>query len=168
MIEMVQDNWPLLLVAFLIGLAVAFLLFRASRRTRVLGESGDVLDEGAAPATRNKALIDAPPVATPAGLAGAGAAVAVAADEPHSETSKADDDLTRIKGVGPKLAAILRDEGVTSFAQIAAWSDADINRIDAKLGRFEGRIRRDDWVAQAGHLSSGDMEGYKARFGATD
>mgnify|MGYP000491964002 CR=1 FL=1 len=31
-----------------------------------------------------------------------------------------------------------------SFAQIAAWSEADIDRIDAQLGTFAGRIRRDN------------------------
>ncbi len=59
------------------------------------------------------------------------------------------DDLTRIKGLGPKLAEQLHALGVTSFAQIAAWDEADIDRIDAQLGRFQGRIRRDDWPAQA-------------------
>ena len=170
MMEMVQENWPLLLVAFLIGLVVAFLLFKANRKTRVIGETGDVLDEGAAPAARNKALIDAPPVATPTGLGGAGAAVALAADANAKAATDAAgaDDLTRIKGVGPKLAAILHGEGVTRFEQIAGWNDADIDRIDAKLGRFEGRIRRDDWVSQAAFLAANDMEGYRARFGATE
>ncbi|QZH75584.1 MAG: hypothetical protein JY451_02935 [Erythrobacter sp.] len=75
------------------------------------------------------------------------------------------DDLSRIKGVGPKLVAILHDQGVTSFAQIAAWDDAAIDRIDARLGRFEGRIRRDDWVEQARLLAAEDLTGYEARFG---
>ena len=77
------------------------------------------------------------------------------------------DDLRRIKGVGPKLANLLAELGVTSFAQIAGWSDADIDRIDAKLGRFQGRIRRDNWVEQAKLLQSGDIAAYEARFGAT-
>lgn len=77
------------------------------------------------------------------------------------------DDLTRIKGVGPKLVTMLRDEGVTSFAQIAGWNDADIDRIDARLGRFQGRIRRDNWVEQASLLQSGDTAAYEAKFGRT-
>jgi len=75
------------------------------------------------------------------------------------------DDLRRIKGVGPKLVSILAEHGVTSFAQIAAWDDADIDRIDAELGRFQGRIRRDDWVAQARLLQADDISGYEERFG---
>ncbi len=77
------------------------------------------------------------------------------------------DDLRRIKGVGPKLVTLLADNGVTSFSQIANWSDADIDRIDAKLGRFQGRIRRDNWVEQAKLLQSGDVAAYEAKFGAT-
>lgn len=58
------------------------------------------------------------------------------------------DDLKRISGIGPKLEVVLKGMGVTSVAQIAAWTDADIARFDKELG-FEGRIRRDDWVSQA-------------------
>lgn len=58
------------------------------------------------------------------------------------------DDLKRISGVGPKLEQVLNGRGIKRFADIAAWSDADIERIDAELG-FDGRIRRDDWVGQA-------------------
>lgn len=62
------------------------------------------------------------------------------------------DDLTQIKGLGPKAAAALADGGVTSFAQIADWSEADIASWDAKInGR--GRIARDDWVGQAKSLA---------------
>ena len=37
MMEMIEANWPLLLVAFLIGLAIAWFLFNANRRTKVTG-----------------------------------------------------------------------------------------------------------------------------------
>ncbi|MDK4703783.1 5' DNA nuclease [Rhizobium sp. CNPSo 4062] len=58
------------------------------------------------------------------------------------------DDLKRISGIGPKLEQVLNGRGIKRFADIAGWSDADIDRIDGELG-FEGRIRRDDWVGQA-------------------
>ena len=87
------------------------------------------------------------------------------APAPSSAPSGDGDDLRRIKGVGPKLVTILHGEGVTKFSQIAAWSDADIDRIDAKLGRFQGRIRRDDWVEQARLLAADDIAGYEDKFG---
>ena len=60
----------------------------------------------------------------------------------------AEDDLTRIKGLGPKAEAALKAGGVTTIAQIAEWSETDIEVWDDRInGR--GRIVRDDWVAQA-------------------
>ncbi|WP_162536214.1 hypothetical protein [Aurantiacibacter suaedae] len=82
-----------------------------------------------------------------------------------SPAASAESDIARLKGVGPKLVAQLADLGVTSVAQIAAWDDADIDRIDAQLGRFSGRIRRDAWVEQARLLESGDTAAYESRFG---
>ena len=153
--DFVETNWLLVLIVATLAILIAWYIFHAARRTRVTGETRDVLDEGAAPAQRNQALIDAPaaaPKAPPAAPAAMGAA---------------GDDLTRLKGVGPKLAAQLGELGVTSFAQIAAWSEAEIDRVDAQLGRFQGRIRRDAWVEQARLLAAGDDTAFAARFGAT-
>jgi predicted flap endonuclease-1-like 5' DNA nuclease len=75
------------------------------------------------------------------------------------------DDLLRLKGVGPKLKALLIDLGVTSYAQIAGWTDADIAAIDTKLGTFKGRPVRDQWVDQAKYLAAGDIVGFEAKYG---
>lgn len=155
MIALIEANWPLFLLALVIGIAVAWFIFRATRRTRVEPIAGDVLDDGAAPAARNQALIDAPPVS----------ASPVAAPAASNAATTSSDDLARIKGVGPKLRTMLTEQGVTQIAQIAEWTDADIDRIDALLGKFSGRIRRDDWVTQAKLLGGGDMDVYKAKFG---
>lgn len=77
------------------------------------------------------------------------------------------DDLTRIKGLGPKLASLLRDQGVTRFDQIANWSDEDVARVDGTLGKFKGRITRDQWVEQARLLREGDQTAFDAKFGRT-
>ena len=170
MIELIEANWPLFLIALVIGIAVAWFIFKATRRTKVQTDSRDVLDENAAPAARNQALIDAPPVSAapvvPPATTTSVDSEAVLAEKPAPKASSdKGDDLGRIKGVGPKLQTILRAEGVTSFAQIAAWSDEDIDRIDEKLGRFAGRIRRDDWVTQAALLGQGDTGAYEDKFG---
>ena len=64
------------------------------------------------------------------------------------------DDLTTIRGVGPKIAALLKENGVTSYAQIAQWSERDVDEWDVRLGTLPGRIERDDWVGQAKELSA--------------
>ncbi|MFZ0487631.1 MAG: helix-hairpin-helix domain-containing protein [Arenicellales bacterium] len=60
-------------------------------------------------------------------------------------------DLTQLTGVGPVLAEKLHDAGVTSLAQIAAWTAEDIDRLDAELS-IKARAERDDWVGQAKKL----------------
>jgi predicted flap endonuclease-1-like 5' DNA nuclease len=59
------------------------------------------------------------------------------------------DDLTAIRGIGPVLARRLAEHGVTTFSQVASWSDEDIERMGRLLGAFPDRIRRDAWVAGA-------------------
>ncbi len=61
------------------------------------------------------------------------------------------DDLKRIKGIGPAIAAKLEAMGITRIAQIAALSAEDIARIESELG-FKGRIARERWVEQAREL----------------
>ena len=75
------------------------------------------------------------------------------------------DDLLRIKGVGPKLARMLYDLGVTHYAQIAAFSPSDIAALDARLGPFAGRIERDEWTEQARLLEERDYDAFEAKFG---
>ena len=71
--------------------------------------------------------------------------------ESHSESTT--DDLKLIKGVGPKLEKMLNELGITTFAQIAAWSKSDIEEISEKLGSFKDRVTRDDWVKKARQLN---------------
>ena len=69
------------------------------------------------------------------------------------------DDLKLIVGVGPVLERMLYQLGVTTYRQIARWTDHDIDEFDARLHEFPGRIRRDGWVTQARAL-------YRSKYGA--
>jgi len=62
------------------------------------------------------------------------------------------DDLTRLVGIGPKLAVALAARGVTTFAQLAAWTPADLEEVDQALS-LKGRAVRDAWVAQARRIA---------------
>lgn len=158
MMQLAQANWPILLAALLLGVAIAWWIYFGRRRARVIGERRDVLDEGADPAARNQALIDSAPAAQPL-------AAVPQPDAARTPTTGGGDDLTRIKGLGPKLRDLLASMGVTRFDQVASWSEADIDRIDSQLGQFAGRIRRDNWIEQAKYLAAGDRAGYENRFG---
>ena len=76
------------------------------------------------------------------------------------------DNLELIKGLGPKVNGMLKGLGVTSFAQVASWTAADVAEMDGKLGAFAGRITRDNWVDQAQLLSAGDVTGFEKKYGA--
>jgi NADH-quinone oxidoreductase subunit E len=62
------------------------------------------------------------------------------------------DDLKKIKGIGPKVEAMLNDLGIYHYDQIAAFSDAELAWVDENLKGFRGRASRDGWVAQARDL----------------
>ena len=59
------------------------------------------------------------------------------------------DDLTQIKGIGPKLAVLCNGIGFYHFDQIASWNEAEIAWMDENLEGFKGRVTRDNWVPQA-------------------
>ena len=59
------------------------------------------------------------------------------------------DDLKLIVGVGPVLERMLHSQGISSFRQIARWTDRDVADFDARFPEFPGRIVRDQWVTQA-------------------
>lgn len=243
MMETIQANGLVLGVVALAVLLVAWWLLARGSKPAKREYKPDVLDEGAAPARRNQALIDAPPAASippvipsPAGgiLGGVAEVVAVAAQEeveqaraatqpeiepaqpspepeiepaspppppiteptpeaepapsPEPEITPAPepdyepvappppaapppmaaangDDLSRIKGLGPKLQALLPTLGITTFAQIAALTEADLAALDSKLGPFAGRPAKDNWVEQAKFLAAGDVSGFESQFG---
>ena len=124
----------------------------------------DILSSGA-DASGIKAAVGAGSVASAAPVAAANpaakakAAAPVAAAKPAAKAKAAApavagaDDLKQLSGVGPALEKKLHAAGVTSFAQIAAWTDADVAAMDEQLS-FKGRIEREGWIAQAKELAN--------------
>ncbi|OYY91192.1 MAG: hypothetical protein B7Y45_04170 [Sphingomonas sp. 28-66-16] len=97
------------------------------------------------------AIPDAPPTSDPA--------------TPASPAADPLQALTRLKGLGPKVAAQLESLGITRIDQLAALSTGEAEALDARLGAFAGRIGRDRWCEQAQLLAAGDIAGFEARFG---
>ena len=61
------------------------------------------------------------------------------------------DDLKLISGIGPKLEQKLNSLGIWHYAQIADWTQANIDWVNAAIS-FRGRIEREKWVPQARQL----------------
>ncbi len=97
----------------------------------------EILTGGAKP-TGKKAEVKAK--AAPIALAAAGAAGA--------------DDISLIAGIGPKIYAALTDMGITTYAQVAAWTPEDVTRIEADI-KQKGRVAREEWIEQAKELMAG-------------
>lgn len=75
------------------------------------------------------------------------------------------DDLCRLKGVGPKFAEALHAIGFNRFDQLAALSPTEVELLDARLGTFAGRLKRDRIAEQADYLARNDIDGFEQRFG---
>lgn len=80
---------------------------------------------------------------------------AAKAEPKKAAASTGGDDLSKITGVGPVMVKKLNDAGVSTFAEIAAWSPEQVADFDEKLN-FKGRIERDDWIAQAKEFMKGE------------
>jgi predicted flap endonuclease-1-like 5' DNA nuclease len=169
MIELLREYLPAILVAVVIGLIVGFLIFRprqsvrltdsaplrphmtsskdSSRRDR-RSEAGDLASEAAAAASDVTGELIGAPV-----------------HRHLSGGAESADDLVRLKGIGPKLAEILRARGFTRFEQLAHLTPAEVDLLDQQIGPFGGRIRRDRIVEQAAYLARGDVDGFEQHFG---
>ena len=154
------EYWPIILAAVLIGLVTGYFYFKPRQRVRLSdsvpvrphmtnsGEGKSVADEAAA-ATSD--------------VAGQILGTKVHAELPGA--TGAPDDLQKLKGVGPKMAAMLNERGIMRFDQIAKLSPGQVEALDASLGAFKGRFARDRIVEQADYLARGDTDGYAVKFG---
>jgi len=59
------------------------------------------------------------------------------------------DDLKVISGIGAKMEKLLNSFDIQSWEQLAALTDEEVQKVDAALTDFPGRIERDKWVLQA-------------------
>lgn len=159
--DSILQYWPYIIAAIAIAIIAALVIRRPRQRVR-LTDSAPVRPHMANRPREGR------------GLAGEAAAAAsdVAGElfgapirrELDGHKSPADDFIL-LKGVGPKFADALHGMGFDRFEQLAHLSPAEIERLDAQLGAFSGRITRDRIVEQAEYLARGDIDGYEQRFG---
>ncbi|HEV2502790.1 MAG TPA: proton-conducting membrane transporter [Mesorhizobium sp.] len=105
----------------------------------------------------------AAPAKAPAAKPAAAKAPAAKAPAAKPAKSSAGDDLRRLIGIGPVNQRRLKEHGITTYAQIAGWTAADIQRVEEYL-QFDGRIERERWVQQAKLLAAGDEKEFARQF----
>ena len=170
MIELWNAYWPVILVGLLIGMIVGYLVFRPRQRVTLSSDTARCARTW--PRRRRD-----PSRPTPRGATGhrrrsrrarraTSPAQMLGIECPAAQlpgAGGAPDNLQALKGVGPKLAAMLNAHGLTRFDQIARLSPGQVEALDADLGAFRGRLTRDRIVEQAQYLARGDLDGYKTR-----
>jgi large subunit ribosomal protein L13 len=73
----------------------------------------------------------------------------------------AGDNLTRLEGIGPKVAGALKAAGITTFAQLASMSGEDLTRIVKVEGKVNIVGDANTWPKQAKFIVDGDEAGLK-------
>jgi large subunit ribosomal protein L21 len=67
-------------------------------------------------------------------------------------TAQSGDNLKQISGIGPALEKKLKENGISTFKQLAELRKEDIAHLEEQVIRFPGRIKREQWVQQAKKL----------------
>lgn len=182
MMTVIDANILPIIIAVVIGFIVGFWMFRhvrSGRRDKVSSSRTSTLEVPPAgppvrPYMQKRPIRDGIDTVEGRGIADEGAAavadvtgevLGISAHTELSATGEAPDDLQMLKGVGPKLAQKLNENGITRFEQLASLSATEISMLDSKLGPFKGRLERDRVVEQAAYLARGDRDGFEARFG---
>ena len=120
MSELWAAYWPVILVGLLIGIIVGYLVFRPRQRVTLSSETPVRPHMVAAPARTEGRGITDEAAAAASDVAGHMLGSNVRGQLPGA--AGAPDDLLKLKGVGPKLAAMLNERGLIRFDQIASQS----------------------------------------------
>ncbi|MEM6325658.1 MAG: hypothetical protein AAF791_00935 [Bacteroidota bacterium] len=147
-----------LLLAFLLGLIIGWLLRGARRadcdeceeklsaaRARIVELERDL---STARSTVAAAPAPTPPAPTPPPAAAAAAPMALFGAPAEAPV----DDLKVISGIGPVIEKQLAGIGVTTYRQIANFTEEDVVRVNKAIEVFQGRIEREEWIPQAARL----------------
>ena len=75
---------------------------------------------------------------------------------------QSDDDLTRLTGIGPKLAEAMKAAGICTYAQLTTMSVEDVSQALASSNIRYNKASAESWAEQATLAAAGDWKGLKA------
>jgi predicted flap endonuclease-1-like 5' DNA nuclease len=184
----VGQSLVFIVVAFLLGMLVGWLWWGRRRQAPAAaaaaeGPTAVIAEEPTAvlpvPAAEDRTVDIAAPAVTTAPITSASV---IAAEEPTAviprqstvepepepeptpeptpePESVADEDLERIEGIGPKMAAALRAAGIRTYAALAGSDDATLRAAVEGAGlSFAPSLLT--WARQARLLADGDEDGF--------
>ncbi|PCE63202.1 30S ribosomal protein S2 [Sediminicola luteus] len=89
------------------------------------------------------------------------AAAPVAEAAPAAEATAATEDLTKVEGIGPKIAEIFQGKGINTYADLAAKSEEDLKAILAEAGGAYASKNPASWPKQAQMAADGKWDELK-------
>lgn len=81
--------------------------------------------------------------------------------EPEPEAPVQPDDLQHIEGIGPKIAELLQQGGITTFAQLAAAEEAQVQQLLDNAGENFRLASPASWAQQARLAADGRWDELK-------
>lgn len=117
--------------------------------------------------TNSETVVTTEPVVTPAPEAETTDITTSAVETTVTEVATADtesannDDLTKLSGIGPKLAEAMQANGIQSYAQLAILSTDDLNEKLASSGIRYSKAIAESWAKQATFAAASDWSGLK-------
>jgi helix-hairpin-helix protein len=75
----------------------------------------------------------------------------------HVQDEKAADDLVRLEGIGPKVAKVLNEAGITTFESLASASAVDVQKALSAAGLQ--MMNPEGWIEQARLAAKADWAG---------
>lgn len=154
--DVLRDAWPWVLVAFLLGLLLGWLVTWLYYR-------GVVADERARAAALQEKLDECEAKASASSRAATKPAAAFDAKAARAAIGKAvkQDDLKLIEGIGPKIEGLFKADGILTWADLA---EAKVSRLNEILDAAGPRYNIHDpgtWPRQAKLLADGKWAQFK-------
>lgn len=116
---------------------------------------------------KQETVVTTEPVVTPAPEAETADITTSAVETTVTEVATAvtesanNDDLTKLSGIGPKLAEAMQANGIQSYAQLAILSTDDLNEKLASSGIRYSKAIAESWAKQATFAAASDWSGLK-------
>jgi len=149
-------NWFLIFIIFVVILAIALIVQAKFSK----GDAAEFEEHQEAEQPPAAAAQPEPQAEPEAGAEPEPAAPSEPEETPATpETPAEPDDFKKLEGIGPKVAALLNENGITTYAQLA---DTPVEKLDEILDANKLQmLHPGSWPQQARLAADGDWEAFE-------